>query len=67
MLNKWVGLFVIGGFTLAGGPTLRENPGACRVVTTLTGAAVGDAAGGVLVDQHENNPDNGETRGRTNA
>jgi hypothetical protein len=44
---------------------LKDGAIAARLATIA--AAVGGAAGGVLVDQHENHPDNGETRVRTNA
>jgi len=45
---------------MSGCATLRDNPTACKVTTTLVGATLGAVGGGVGVDQWEKGPDDGE-------
>jgi hypothetical protein len=45
---------------MSGCATLRDNPTACRVTTTLIGGTLGAVGGGVGVDQWEKGPDSGE-------
>jgi len=40
-------------FAMAGCTTLRENPVACKALTTATGAVIGGTLGGVLVGKYE--------------
>jgi len=63
LLRRTAVAALIATFMLSGCTTLRENPVACRVAATVTGAAVGATLGGVLVNQYEGGDggDSGET------
>jgi hypothetical protein len=45
---------------MSGCASMREDPTACKVATTLIGATLGAVGGGVGVDQIEKGPDDGE-------
>lgn len=60
MLIKRTALAAAIALAMTGCATLRDNPVACKVVATATGAALGATLGGVGVDQWENHPDDGE-------
>ena len=45
---------------MSGCASMRENPAACKIATTLIGATLGAVGGGVGVDQIEKGPDDGE-------
>jgi outer membrane protein OmpA-like peptidoglycan-associated protein len=59
MLTKRTALAAVVALALSGCATMSSTT-KCRVATTVAGAAIGGAAGGVLVSQFENGPDDGE-------
>jgi len=60
MVRKHVAVAALVAFAVSGCATLRDHPGACKAVATLTGGALGATGGGVGVDQIEKDPDSGE-------